>query len=125
MKYLGIDYGSKRIGLSMGNDAECIAMPLETIENNDEVRNVLRNILRTQNIDAIVVGVPVSFDGKEYSQAAEARAFGEIFKELGLPVHFENEMLTSKQSRDSGATDIDASSAALILQSFLDTKLKR
>lgn len=123
MNFLGIDYGSKRIGLAIGNDSECLAMPLQTIENSNDALNNLRNILHNNKVAEIIVGVPISFDGKEHAQAKEARAFGESLKELGLPVHFVNEILTSKQSRDSGSTNIDASSAALILQSFLDRKL--
>lgn len=136
MNYLGIDYGKKRIGLAIGNDSERLAMPLRTIENNavDVVPRTnfvehpstlkeLKRITEDGKIDEIVVGVPISFDGKEHAQAKEARAFGESLKEFGLSVHFENEMLTSKQSSASGSTDIDASSAALILQSFLDKRL--
>ncbi len=120
MTYLGVDYGSKRVGLAKGNSEQRLAMPLTTLLNNEVLRSSLRSMLRSEDIEAIVVGVPISFDGKEHAQATEARAFGESLKEFGLPVHFVNEMLTTKQSRDSGAKDIDASAAALILQSHLD-----
>lgn len=142
MTYLGIDYGSKKIGLAIGNNSERLAMPLRTIENNavstrsgavvigmfiehSSAIATIKLIAEDASIGEIVVGVPVSFDGKEHAQAKEARAFGESLKSyLGIPVNFENEILTSKQSKASGAGDVDASSAALILQSFLDRKLK-
>ena len=120
MTYLGIDYGSKRVGFAKGNSQERLAMPLITLPSDSLLRSMLRSMLGEEKIDEIVVGVPVSFDGKEYAQAREARAFGELIKDMGKPVHFVNEMLTSTQAERSEARDVDASAAALILQSFLD-----
>src|SRR3989344_809918 len=117
MKYLGVDYGSKRVGLARGDDENRLAIPLRTIPKDKELYNLLRNMLRNKEFDEIVLGVPVSFDGKEHAQAQEVRLFGEnLNKEIGIPVHFQNELLTSSQAERSGVSDVDASAAALILQ---------
>lgn len=121
MTYLGIDYGTKRIGLAKGNDEEHLAMPLRTIPHDSEVFNTIRDILIREHVGEVVVGIPTSFDGEEHQTARDARTFGErLSKELEVRVHFVNELLTSKQSRDSGVSDVDASAAALILQNYLD-----
>src|SRR3989344_7407365 len=120
MTYLGIDYGSKRIGLARGDDETRVATPIKTVANNKDVYTEICNLIYTSEIDGIVVGLPVSFDGKEHAQAAEARAFGaELQKGATVPMYFQNEMLTSVQAERGGARDVDASAAALMLQSFL------
>jgi putative Holliday junction resolvase len=119
MNFLGIDYGEKRIGLAKGEDELKIATPLTTILNNEKVFETVGEIVVREQINEIIVGVPVSFDGKEHAQAQRAREFGEKLKTLNVPIHFQNEMLTSKQSEREGALDVDASSAALSLESYL------
>ena len=120
MIYLGIDFGTKRIGLAKAEGEIRMAIPLRTVTNDEELRNTLRNLVKEEHIEEIVVGIPVSFDGREHEMAAASRAFGEEIKELGLPVHFQNEVLTSAQAQREGGGDLDSSAAALILQSFLD-----
>ena len=121
MIYLGIDYGEKRIGLAKAESETKIATPLRTIKNEENILDELKSILEEEEIEEIILGIPVSFDGQENKFAAGIREFGELLKrKLSKQVHFQNEMLTSKQSRKDGVGDIDASSAALILQSFLD-----
>ena len=122
MTYLGIDFGTKRIGLAKAEGEMRMAIPLRTIAHDEAVLDMLRSVVIDEKIDEIVLGIPVSFDGKEHEMAAAARAFGESLKEFGFPVHFQNEVLTSAQAGREGGGDLDASSAALILQSFLDQK---
>src|SRR3989344_4321041 len=112
MIYLGIDYGSKRVGFAKGNSEERLAMPLITLPNDSLLPSMLRSMLSEEKIDEIIVGVPVSFDGKEYAQAREARAFGDSLLEMGKPIHYVNEMLTSAQAERSEVRDVDASAAA-------------
>lgn len=121
MIYLGIDYGEKRIGLAKAESEIRIATPLRTIKHGKDILNKLADILEEEEIGEIVLGIPVSFDGQENKFATSIREFGEtIKKELNIQVHFQNEMLTTKQSQRDGVGDLDASSATLILQSFLD-----
>lgn len=122
MNYLGIDYGTKRIGLAKADSETNIATPLITIPNNKDTFEKIREIVNSEDIREVIVGVPVSFDGKEHGFAKEARSFGEkLEKQLDKKIHFQNEFLTSQQSRKDKVGDINASAAALILQSFLDS----
>jgi len=121
MVYLGIDYGTKRIGLAKATDELKIATPLITIPNNSNVFGVIQEIVIREKIGEIILGVPVSFDGQENVFAKSIREFGEgLKKSTGLPVYYQNEILTTSEVKRGESTDPDASAAALILQSFLD-----
>ena len=121
MNYLGVDYGTKRIGLAKAEDELKIATPLTTIPNDPNIFEKIREIVIREKISDIVLGVPVSFDGKEHRFTQEVRGFGKnLEKSVGLPVRFQNEILTTIQAEKGGSADPDASAAALILQSFLD-----
>ena len=66
MNYLGVDYGTKRIGLAKAEDELKIATPLTTIPNDPNIFEKIREIVIREKISDIVLGVPVSFDGKEH-----------------------------------------------------------
>lgn len=126
MRYLGIDYGSKRIGIAVSDDEGRMAFPAGIIPNRDKV--VMKEIvarIRKEHIDGIVIGLPVGLDGKETGQTKSTRLFIEALRSaVHVPIETENEMLTSKMAQVSGMRDghIDASSAAIILQSYLDRR---
>lgn len=123
MNYLGIDYGNKRIGLAKANSELKVATPLTTITNDGKVFENIREIVVREQIDDIVVGVPVSLDGKEYGFAKRVRGFGEkLRKHANIRVNFVNEALTTDKAAENNPKDLDASAAALILQDFLDQK---
>lgn len=131
MKYLGIDYGEKRIGVAVSDDGGKIAFPkyIEVAAGPERFKIVARNlkkIIDEQKILAIVVGLPLGFSMQETESTKKARNFGEFLKkELNIEVIFQNEVLSTVEVEKSGAARadmVDASSAALILQSFLDNK---
>ena len=124
-KYLGIDYGVKRIGVAVGDEERKIAFPKGIILNQTIAQTIkeLKSLVRKEEIDAIVVGLPMSLQGRETDQTKSVRDFAQsLKKEIKLPVLFENEMLTTKIARLGGTKKehIDKASAALILQSYLD-----
>ena len=125
MRYFGIDYGLKRIGIAISDDEGRMAFPAGVIPNrggNMARKEIVRRI-KKENIGSVVVGLPVGLDGKETEQTKTTRSFIVGLKKLiKIPVETENEMLTSRMATASGMKDgdIDASSAALILQSYLD-----
>lgn len=131
MRFLGIDYGDKRIGIALSDDQGILAFPYTTVENNKKAINDIKKICSEQEVEIIVLGLPISFGMKETEQAQKVKVFAKkIGKEIGLPIELENEILTSKMARPSkkhsGRADrgesqkIDESSAALILQSWMD-----
>jgi putative Holliday junction resolvase len=125
-KYLGIDFGSKRIGLALADEQNQIATPFEVYENegNDIIRKIIDLCLR-ENIKKIIVGIPLNFKTEKTQQSLEVEKFiRELEGAVSCPVEVENEIFTSKISERNKNKKIDSSSAALILQSWLDRKSK-
>lgn len=126
--FLGIDYGIKRIGLALGSDAEKIARAFKIIHNIKE----LDDIVPAKNVGAFVVGWPLQPDGTEGETCAQVKLFCNRLKEkFGLPIFFVDERLSSKKSEeylrdtlfmraDKRKNILDAESARVILQEFLD-----
>ncbi|MDB6115774.1 MAG: yrrK [Lacunisphaera sp.] len=135
MRCLGIDYGTKRVGLAHGDDLG-VATPLPALIDGDEaVRwTKLGEAIKQRRITDLVLGYPYNMDRSAGFKAKEVDAFAAKLKALfGLPVHLVDETLTSyaaeetiakksrRDVRDSGL--IDSRAACLILQDFLDQKL--
>ena len=127
MIYLGIDYGEKRIGLAKGDSLLKIATPLKTILNSEGVLNELADIVNIEAVEKIVVGIPVSFNGETNEFAEKIIEFSEDLEaRTDIPVETINEIFSSKMAADKPmagqprAGSIDESSAALILQTYLD-----
>ncbi len=122
MRYLGIDYGEKRIGLALSDPEGRLAFPHDTVRNLADVVAAAKR----EGVGTIVVGLPISLGGGESNQAEEIRQFAvELSSAVELPIVFENEIFTSKiAEKMSPSVKADASAAALILQSYLDKQDK-
>ena len=134
MKFLGIDYGTRRIGLATGDELG-IATPIPALVEADPEarRRLLAAVVKTRRIQEIVLGLPLNMDGSTGFKAKETQAFAEELRaEFGLPVHLVDERLTShivesgmnqKQLREiRGKGIIDSRAAAVILQDYLDQR---
>ena len=130
MRILGLDYGSKTVGVAL-SDATClIAQPLETIERKQE--NKLRQtyarieaLVVEHDVDKIVLGLPKMMNNTEGPRVQATREFAEnLERRTGLPIIFEDERLTTVEETGvcvSGRKEhIDKMAAAIILQSYLD-----
>jgi putative holliday junction resolvase len=132
MRYLGIDYGSANIGLAMADSDSKMAMPFDTIRENEmkKVIAIIEQIIIDEDIDHIVVGYPLTLEGSESAQSAETISFiTELSGTLSIPVDKEDERLTSKfaqtlirEAEGSGGHDDHALAASSILQTFIDRK---
>lgn len=129
MNYLGIDYGEKRVGLATGNDEIRLASPFLILENKgrDFLLEEVKKICLEENIQKIVVGMPLTMKSEEGPEAKEISRFVDFLKNnLTLPVETEDERFTSamvdKLMAESGVKDRDAVAAMIILQSFFDRK---
>jgi len=140
MKFLGIDYGTKRIGVAISDENCTIAFPKEIILNNTDTFKHLGEILKEEDISEIVVGESVDFSGKLNALSARIDVFVlELSEKFKLPTHKQKEFLTSVEARRSKdgknklspsqahskvkqikSGRIDALAAALILQRYLD-----
>ncbi|MCK5059937.1 MAG: Holliday junction resolvase RuvX [Candidatus Pacebacteria bacterium] len=125
MKYIGIDYGKKRIGIALSDDEGILAFPHIVLENKEGVIERIKEICVKNNISAIVIGESRNFKGKPNSIMEDSVTFAKKLKEETLlPIFFEPEFLTSREAMHIQGEShlIDASAASLILRSFLDKK---
>jgi putative Holliday junction resolvase len=122
LSYLAFDYGRKRIGVASGNGLTRSATPLRTLDEQGARRfDAIAALIAQWRPDALVVGVPFHPDGAAHANTALARRFArQLQGRFGLPVHEVDERYSTTQARSSGARDIDAAAAAIILEQFLN-----
>jgi putative Holliday junction resolvase len=125
-RYLGIDYGLKRIGLATGDDETKLAHPLSTVTAHD----LAAVIKREGPFEAIVVGLPRSLDGADTPQTLAVRRFtDDHLGNVDTEIVFQDEAGTSALAEDRlteagkpfKPEQIDAEAATIILQDYLDT----
>ena len=123
--YIGIDYGSARVGIATGNSDSKLATPLTTVSPDKVAATIAEH-----NPDFIVVGLPRSLDGRETPQTLAVRRYAnDELDGLGVELVFQDEAGTSgvaeERLKESGRKyqreDIDAEAAAIILQDYLDS----
>lgn len=132
-RLLGLDFGTRRLGVAVSTPEQSIASPLETLQVfSDEVtEGHLRQLVAEYGIVGLVVGLPVHMSGEEGEKARQARTFGQRLAErLNLPVCFWDERFTSALADDALAeaglsrqkrkARLDKLAAQMMLQSFLD-----
>lgn len=125
MRYLGIDYGTKKVGLALSDEAGGFAFPHSILKNDRELFGVIQKICEDEKVDALVVGYSLTQHGEENDVVAVTNAFTEKLDTLlSLPVHKQNELFSSVEAHryQTKKGDRDDSAAAIILQRFLDAK---
>ena len=118
--YLAFDFGLKRTGVATGNTVLGHATALTTItaEGDGRFAPIARLITEWQP-DALVIGVPFHPDGAPHDNTRRAQRFGrQLHGRFGLPVHEVDERYSTVEALASGAADVDAAAAALILDQF-------
>ena len=134
MRCIGIDYGTRRIGLAYGDDLG-VATPLPALIEADEARRwaALAAVVKQRRATDLVLGHPLNMDGTAGFKAKEVDAFAARLRaEFGLPVHLVDERLTSHEAEATIAKSkrrglrasgiIDSRAATIILQDFLNQK---
>jgi len=131
MRYLGIDYGSKKVGLALSDEAGAMGFPHAIIANTPRLVDELCALIAKENVGAVVIGESRNLEGGENPIAEGAHALGNTLTErAGVPVFYESEVFTSAQARRAPEKEmksrapkkhvaVDASAAALILTSYL------
>jgi putative Holliday junction resolvase len=130
MKILGVDYGDKRMGIAISDEIGLLAHPLTTIA--DRNLNMLLDVIKENQIEAVVVGKPLNMNGTYSSKTREVLNFiNELKKIVNIPVHEWDERLSTKEaerlligfdlSRKKRKGILDKSSARIILQGYLDS----
>ena len=133
MKLLGIDYGTKRIGLAVSDDLGMLAHEYGVLidQTDENVIEALRQLVILEGIEKIVVGLPLHMSGEEGEKTQDAREFGAMIENcLDIEVVFEDERWTTKQvdktlkemkvSQKEARNKKDMLAAKYILQGHMD-----
>jgi len=137
-RYLGIDYGAKRIGLAVSDESGQIAFPLCVLENSGQRRVAveINRIVSERKVGYLVLGLPLNLDGSKGIAVDKVERFAEFLKQhVSVPVEFWDERLSTRMaeramiegglSRSRRKQSIDQATAQIILQSYLDAHAKR
>ncbi len=148
MKLLGIDYGTKRVGIALSDEEGVLAFPYDVFPQDKSLSKKIAALCKEEGVAAIVIGESRDFKQRENPIMPAARALKDVLeKETGLPVYFEPEMLTTQEARRAPEqeekarrrqrlrrgkarkpkkrAEVDASAAALILQGYIDRQKNR
>lgn len=135
-RVLGIDYGSKRIGVSVSDPLQIIAQALETIPNNSRTFEAIAEIVQREQVGCVVVGMPLNLKGEKAQKAQEVMEFmKQLQKNIDIEILTWDERFTSslahdtllrmgtkKKERRTNKGRVDSMAAAIMLQSFLDSR---
>jgi putative holliday junction resolvase len=134
MRILGIDYGDRRIGLAISDREEKLASRFLTVENRNLEKSIeaIKNIITKENVEKIIVGLPVGLKMKS-EQTEKTRLFiGELKQKINLSIIEANEVFTSKMAEENLLNAgvkrgeikniIDQEAARIILQDYLNSR---
>lgn len=129
---LGIDFGTKRVGLALSDRSNMIASPYKTLNyvSEKDLITQLETIVTKNDIEILVLGLPINMKGEDTAQTIKVRYFKEILSTLRIPIVYEDERLSSVSAINSlmlqnvktghNKPEIDKTAAAIILQQYLD-----
>ena len=139
MRHLGIDYGSKRVGLAISDEGGNLAFPYSILANDPQLLEDILNICEKENVSEIIIGESHDLSGKANKIMGSIEMFKRnLESETDIPVAFQKEFMTTMEARGregkeknndrkvakQKAAAADAAAAALILQRYLDKKNK-
>lgn len=137
-RVLGLDVGSRRIGIAVSDPLGITAQGLETLERKNKRHDFehLERVIREYEVREIVVGLPLRMSGAEGTQSEKMRAYAEdLKKRFGLPVHLWDERLTSAEANrflretelsiEKRGKAVDRMAAVLILQGWMESRRQR
>ena len=129
MRFLGIDFGERRIGLAVSDQQARIATPLETVErfNDAQAIDEIIAVIQRETIGALVIGEPLRLDGTPGDAAERVASFArKLERATGLEIRFVDEALTSHAAAErvgAKSPHLDAVAAQIILQESLDASV--
>lgn len=136
MKYLGIDYGTKRIGVAVSDDTATLAFPLTVLESSSRIVEDLSDLAKKEGANHFILGESRNYSGEPNPLLKETDVLKKLLTERGFLVTYEPEFMSSQQasrgvvsvrlrSKNVLHKHIDSSAAAIILQTFLDRKSRQ
>jgi putative Holliday junction resolvase len=131
-RILGVDWGTKRVGVAVSDPGRHLARPLPTLSPStpdEAVRGIVR-AARDAGAQTVLVGLPLHMNGEEGASARKARRLGEALEKAGLTVIYRDERLTTEEAlellrqqgdRRPDRERVDQMAALVLLQDYLDT----
>jgi putative Holliday junction resolvase len=122
MRYLGIDFGEKRVGIAVSDEDGKIAFPTVVLANDEHLMKNIVDLCMKNAVEMVVMGESRDYQGQINDIMWKIQGFKKQLETIGFTVVFEPEFMTSKQaSQITGENKmLDASAAAIILQSYLN-----
>lgn len=124
MRILGIDYGTKRVGLAISDELGLLARELSIVSPTEFFRSI-HKLIEEYEVGGIVLGVPYNMSGQDTDKTREARMFKTKLEGLAhIPVHEMDERLSSQMAQNisGSSTGLDSLAAQIILQNYLNQK---
>ncbi len=133
MRYLAIDYGSKSTGLAICDPTETVVSPFKVLPTGKDLITKIVEIVSSENVEAVVLGMPLNMDGTHGGQAQIVSDFADKLKErFSIPIFFQDERLSTfaaekklaetELTKKKRRSRIDAIAAAEILNAFLESE---
>lgn len=127
MRHMGIDFGTKKVGIAFSDEAAQMGFPYGILPNDGRLIDEILKLIERKEVGVVVMGESLDYSGNENKVAKIAKEFAQLLEQRsGLRAQFEPEMLTTQEARRDfegvrvpGSPDVDASAAALILTSYL------
>jgi putative holliday junction resolvase len=131
-RIMGIDYGEKRVGIAVSDPMRIFSKPFTVLQNNKNIFDKLKKIIREQDVQKIVLGLPVHPDGNESEKTEEVKQFAiELKGQINTPLIFFDERYTTQDARKILITEgcsiedskqkIDMYAASVILKNYLES----
>lgn len=125
MRYLAIDFGTKKIGLALSDESGSMAFPHSVIPNNEDLQKTLEGLIKKESVKEIVIGHSINKDGSNNQvHSLVETLITDLTLSCGLPIHLEPEQYSTQHAARIQGQDAmtDAAAAALILDSYLRKK---
>ena len=122
---MGIDYGTKRVGIALSDEGGSMAFPHIVLDNNNDLLKKLVEIIDSRKVGEIVIGHSLNRESKPNAIHEEVEELiGDLTLQVGLPIHLEPEQYSTQEAMigQGRNSQTDASAAAIILNSFLTKK---
>ena len=134
LRLMGIDFGEVRIGIALSDPLQIISQPFLVLANNDNTINEIQNIIKTEEVEKIILGLPQNLDGEDTKKTLEVREFAEKLKSnIDVPLFFWDERYSSveanEQLKQMGYTIlesrkvVDKVAASIILKNYMEDQI--
>ncbi len=130
---MGIDFGEVRIGIALSDPLQIISQPYRVIPNDDDTISEIKNIIKSEEVRKIILGLPLNLNGEDTKKTLEVREFSEVLKSnVNIPVIFWDERYTSVEANEElkhmgyGIAEsrkvIDKVAASIILKNYMENQ---